>query len=500
MNENKKNDLNGFEDNDQEIKTEEKKIKETRMIHSLVTFAVLVGVMSAAIIHYEVDPHVPMFIGVIASACVALYLGYSWKRIEKAMMDGIYRALQSIMILAIIGILIGVWIVSGVVPAMIYYGLKLLSPSIFLVATVLICSITSLATGTSWGTMGTMGLALMGIATGLGIPSGVTAGAVISGAYFGDKLSPLSDTTNLAPAMAGTDVFTHIKFMLQSTLVAYVITLVFFAFMGFHYVSGGQTADLSSVNELSSGLKDAFNINPALLLPPLIVIVAMAFKIPAIPGITLGIIAGAICGMIFQWGDCSFGDILGCGMNGYESHIGIKSLDSLLTSGGLVNMMSSIALTMIAMMFGGIMEETGQLRVIVEKLMGLVKGPVGLVAMTEVTCMLSNVTMPEQYISIVVPGRMFAGAYKEKDLHPKTLSNALESAGTVTSALVPWNTCGVFIKATLGITTMTYLPYAVFNYSMPVICVVMAAMGLTLADKDGVTFRAAKKKEKSAAK
>ena len=185
----------------------EKKIKETKVIHSLVTFAVLVGVMSVAIIHYEVDPHVPMFIGVVAAACVALYLGYDWKRIEKSMMDGIYRALQSIMILAIIGILIGVWIVAGVVPAMIYYGLKLLSPSIFLLATVLICSITSLATGTSWGTMGTMGLALMGIAAGLGIPAGITAGAVISGAYFGDKMSPLSDTTNLAPAMAGSTQF-----------------------------------------------------------------------------------------------------------------------------------------------------------------------------------------------------------------------------------------------------------------------------------------------------
>ena len=475
----------------------EKKIKETKVIHSLVTFAVLVGVMSVAIIHYEVDPHVPMFIGVVAAACVALYLGYDWKRIEKSMMDGIYRALQSIMILAIIGILIGVWIVAGVVPAMIYYGLKLLSPSIFLLATVLICSITSLATGTSWGTMGTMGLALMGIAAGLGIPAGITAGAVISGAYFGDKMSPLSDTTNLAPAMAGTDVFTHIKFMMQSTLVAYIIALVFFTFMGFHYVSGGQTADLSAVNELSDGLRSTFNINPALLLPPLIVIVAMAFKIPAIPGITLGIIAGAICGIVFQWDSCTFGDIMGCGMGGYVSNTGVAALDDLLTSGGLTNMRSSIALTMIAMMFGGIMEETGQLRVIVEKLMGLVRGPVGLVAMTEITCVLSNATMPEQYISIVVPGRMYAGAYDKMGLHPKTLSNALESAGTVTSALIPWNTCGVFIKATLGIGTLSYLPFAVFNYSMPIICVVMAALGLTLANKDGVSFRKAKKLAKA---
>ena len=472
----------------------EKPIKETKVRHALITFAILVGVMFTAIKVYEVDPHIPMFIGVVAAAVMALYLGYKWEVIEKAMMDGIYRALQSIMILAIIGILIGVWIVGGVVPAMIYYGLKLLSPSIFLIATLLICSVTSLATGTSWGTMGTMGLALMGIATGLGIPAGVTAGAAISGSYFGDKLSPLSDTTNLAPAMAGTDVFTHIKFMLQSTLVAYGIAVVFFGFMGYHYVSSGAAADISAVEELSNGLKNSFTINPALLLPPIIVIAAMALKVPAIPGITLGIFSGAIIGMIAQ-GDCSFGDIMTCGMKGFTSETGIESLDDLLTSGGLVNMMSSIALTIIAMMFGGIMEVTKQLEVIVNKLMKLVKGPVGLVGMTEVTCIASNATMPEQYISIVVPGRMYADAYRQAGLHPKTLSNALESAGTVTSPLIPWNTCGVFIAGTLGVTASQYIPFAIFNYTMPIVCFVMAAMGITIANKDGISLRKARKEQ-----
>lgn len=476
-----------------ENKIREHTHRETKLWHALLSFGLLIVVMSVCIIHFKVDPHVPMFVGVIIASVMALALGYKWKEIEEAMMDGIYRALQAVVILIIIGILIGVWIVGGIVPAMVYYGLKLLSPGIFLVAAVLICSITSLATGTSWGTMGTMGLALMGIAVGLGIPAPAAAGAIISGAYFGDKLSPLSDTTNLAPAMAGTDVFTHIKFMLLPTGIAYGISLVVFGILSHHYVRSG-VADTSAVATISDGLKDMFNINPVLLLPPLIVILAVALKVPAIPGITLGIISGAVIGMIMQGSGCTFGNIMDCGMNGFVSKSGVSEIDELLTSGGILNMMSSVALTVIAMMFGGIMEKTKQLEVIVTKLMGLVKKPGGLVTMTEATCLLSNVTMPEQYISIVVPGRMFAEAYRKMGLHPKTLSNALESSGTVTSALVPWNTCGVFIKGTLNISAAAYGPFAVFNYVMPVVTIVMAYLGYTVAGPDGKRLGLRKKK------
>jgi len=477
----------------------EKKVRVPRtpkVYQALITFGILIVVMAVAIIVYGSPVHVPMFIGVIVAACMSLYLGYDWGFIEKAMMDGIYNALQAIIILIIVGILIGVWIVGGIVPAMIYYGLKLLSPSIFLVAALLICSITSLATGSSWGTMGTMGLALMGIATGLGIPAPMAAGAIISGAYFGDKMSPLSDTTNLAPAMAGTDVITHVKFMMLPTGVAYAISIVAFGIMGFMHTSNTGGADLSSIKEMSDGLSGMFNINPLLLLPPIIVIGAVAMKIPAIPGITLGIISGAIIGMIFQGDASSFGVILDAGMNGYTSNSGIKSIDSLLSTGGISNMMYSVSLTMIAMMFGGIMEKTKQLDVIVEKILRIAKRPATLVLTTEATCLLSNITMPEQYISIVVPGRMYAESYKNMGLHPKTLSNALEGSGTVTSALVPWNTCGVYILATLGVSTFQYFPYAIFNIAMPITVAVMAFMGLTLADKDGyrMTKRAQAKK------
>ena len=471
---------------------EEREIKQPKLYQALISFGGLVLVMMIGIKVFEVDPHIPMFVGVIIASIMAMVLGYKWSDIEKMMVDGISKAMQSILILAIVGMMVGTWLLSGTIPTMIYYGLKLLSPSIFLVAAVLICSITSLATGTSWGTMGTMGLALIGIGSGLGMPIGPTAGAVICGAYFGDKLSPLSDTTNLAPAMAGTDVFTHVKYMLKSTIVAYVISLVFFGIYGFMHASSGAV-DTSQAEMLIDGIRSTFNINPLLLLPPLVVILAIAFKVPAIPGITMGLIVAAVMAPLFQGNLAIFnddlelvhngvnlGDILNASLNGFICNTEIESLNDLLSTGGLMNMSSSILMTVIAMMFGGIMEGSGQLAVIIEAIIKHIKSDAGLVGATEATCVLSNVVMPEQYISILVPGRMYAPAYRERGIHPKSLSNALESAGTVTSCLVPWNTCGMFIKNTLGVSTMTYAPWAVFNYIMPIICLVMAFMGITV--------------------
>ena len=465
---------------------EEKAKKTTRkanLFEAMLSLLFLIAIMAVGIIVFGVDPHIPMFIGVVGAALMALWLGYEWENIEKFMMEGITRALQSVIILIIIGILVGMWIDAGVVPSMIYYGLQILSPGIFFIACVLICSITSLATGSSWGTMGTMGLALMGIGFGLGMAPGMTAGAVLSGAYFGDKMSPLSDTTNLAPAMAGTDVMTHVKFMLLPTGVTYVICLIFFGVLGFLQHTSGA-ADLSAVEEICGALQGRFTISPILLLPPVVVIVAVALKVPAIPGIALGILSGAILGLIVQ-PECTLGTLLDTGMYGFLPETGVEAVDDLLEAGGLMGMMFSVSLTILAMMFGGIMEATGQLEVIVSKLLKLVKGPASLVALTEVTCVLSNATMPEQYISIVIPGRMYAEEYRKMGLHPKTLSNALEGAGTVTSALIPWNTCGVYIEEALGIGVAQYGPWAVFNWLMPIINIVLAVPGLTIAQADG---------------
>ena len=441
---------------------------------ALLSFGVLVAIMAVGISVFGVDPHIPMIIGTAFAACVALWLGYKWDYIEKAMFDGIHQALQAIIILAVIGVLIGVWLVSGVVPTMIYYGLKIISPSFFLVATLLACSITSLATGTSWGTAGTIGLALMGVAAGLGIPLPMAAGAVISGAYFGDKMSPLSDTTNLAPAMSGTDVFTHVKFMIKSTAPVYVIVLVLYFILGMRF--GGGNTDMSNVQAIVGGLEEAFNINPLLLIPPVLVIVCIAMKMPAIPGIFIGVVSGGIVGMIFQGNN--LGDLFSCAFSGYVSETGFEALDDLLSAGGLEAMMYSISLTILAMTFGGIMEKTGQLEVIVNQLIKLARGTASLVGLTLLTCFASNATMPEQYISLVVPGRMYNATYRKRGLHPKMLSNCLEASGTVTSALVPWNTCGVYLTGILGVSTLQYAPWAFFNYLMPITVFVMTLFGL----------------------
>ncbi len=450
----------------------EKEVRKANFAEALFTFVSLTIIMFISIIKYEESPHIPMLIGVLIASLVALKIGYSWKFIENSMIKGISQAMQSIIILAIIGVLIGIWILAGVVPTMIYYGLMILKPSIFLVATVLITSITSLATGTSWGTAGTMGIALMGIASGLGIPAPVTAGAVLSGAYFGDKMSPLSDTTNLAPAMAGTDVFTHIKAMFKPTLIAYGLTLLIFGFLSLKYK--GASADLSNVDVIANGLKESFTISPILLLAPLVVIISIAKKLPAVPGISIGIIIAAILGPIYQ--GVNFGDILSAGLNGYVSNTGLEAVDKLLTTGGLNNMMSSISLTIIAMMFGGIAEETGILEAIVKKFLHRVKSVVGLVISTILTCFFTNATMPEQYISIVVPGRMFKNEYKDRKIDPRLLSSTLESGGTVTSAMIPWNTCGTYMSTVLGVSTVHYLPFLFFNLLMPLVQVIIVAI------------------------
>ena len=271
---------------------EKREIRKANLVEAVITFLSLTVVMAVSIIVFHVDPHVPMFIGVIIATLVSIKIGYKYEDLEQAMIDGIGKAMQSVLILMVIGMLIGVWMVSGLVPSMIYYGLQIIIPKIFLPATMIICSITSLATGTSWGTAGTMGIALMGIAQGLGIPAHITAGAVLSGAYFGDKMSPLSDTTNLAPAMAGTNVFSHVKYMMKPTVITYIISIAIFSFVGWQFGSG--SAEMSSIVELQNAISGQFSISPFLMLPPVIVIVAIAMKIPAIPGITLGIVIAAV--------------------------------------------------------------------------------------------------------------------------------------------------------------------------------------------------------------
>jgi NhaC family Na+:H+ antiporter len=447
---------------------------------ALISLVSLVVGISISIVKYGADPHIPMLLGVFVAAVFAYKAGYKWEVIQKGMLDGIANSLQAIVILCIIGILIGTWIVSGVVPTLLYYGLKILHPKIFLPATVLICALTSLATGTSWGTTGTLGIALIGIGKGLGFPLPIVAGAVLSGAYFGDKMSPLSDTTNLAPAMVGTDLYTHIKHMMYTTGVSFGLTLIIDTVLGFFY--GGGAENIESVNQILATLDKQFNINVLLLIPPILVMVGAYKKAPAIPGITMGVLSAALLGAILQGN--GFGDLLDAGYGGYVSKTGIDAVDSLLTKGGFTSMLYAISIVICAMMFGGIMEHTNQLKVIVNKILERAKSRGSLITATVLTCLGANLVLCDQYMAVVMGGRMYAQAYRDRGLHPKNLSRAVEDSATVTANLVPWNSGGAYQAATLGVATIAYLPFAFFNWLSPIVTLAYGWLGITIAPLD----------------
>ena len=450
--------------------------RDPHLWEALISILGLIVFISLAIVRYEADPHVPILLGVLVAAIIGLKAGFTWKEIETGMLNGITNALQAIVILAIIGILIGVWILSGVVPTLLYYGLKILHPKIFLPATLIICSITSLATGTSWGTAGTIGIALIGIGEGLGFPLPVVAGAVLSGAYFGDKMSPLSDTTNMTPAMVGTDLYTHIKHMTYTTGVSYGITLVIEAILGFFF--GGGQANLEKINQILAGIDAQFTINPLMLIPPAIVIVLAFRKIPAVPGIAIGILAAGILGVIFQGN--TFGGLLSSAYGGYTSNSGVEAVDNLLTKGGLDSMMYTISLVICAMMFGGIMEKTNQVRVVVNVILKKAQSTGSLIMATVLTAIGANLILCEQYMAIVMTSKMYAQAYKDKGLHPKNLSRAVEDSATVTANLVPWNSGGAYMTATLGVPTIAYLPFNFFCWLSPIVSMVYGWLNITI--------------------
>jgi NhaC family Na+:H+ antiporter len=443
---------------------------------ALISILGLVLFISLAIVRYKIDAHVPILLGVLIAGLIGLKAGFTWKEIETGMLNGITNSLQAIVILAIIGILIGVWILSGVVPTMLYYGLKILHPKIFLPAALIICSITSLATGTSWGTAGTIGIALIGIGAGLGFPLPLVAGVVLSGAYFGDKMSPLSDTTNMAPAMVGTDLYTHIKHMAYTTGVSYAVTLVIEIVIGFFY--GGGEANLETVNQILTGIDSQFSVNPLLLIPPLLVM-ALAFrKIPAVPGIVIGIIAAGILGVIFQGN--SFGSLLSAAYGGYASNSGVEAVDNLLTKGGFESMMYTISLVICAMMYGGIMEKTNQVRTVVNVILKKAKSTGSLITATVLTAIGANLILCEQYMAIVMTGKMYAQSYRDKGLHPKNLSRAVEDSATVTANLVPWNSGGAYMTATLGVATIAYLPFNFFCWISPIVSMLYGWFNITI--------------------
>ena len=454
-----------------------KEKKQATLSHALFTIIVLIASLFLGIVTFGADPHIPLLIGVIVAGAVAIFaLNYTWEEVESSIIDGIKLAMQAILILMIIGTLVGTWLLSGTVPTLIYYGLEILAPGIFLIATLLICSIVALSIGSSWTTAATIGIALIGVGTGFGLPPGAVAGAVVSGAYFGDKMSPLSDTTNLSPAMAGGDLFTHIKYMIWTTAPAYVISLIFFGVLGASYTT--EALDPGGIIEIQDALSGAFNLNPLLVIPPLLVIVIVIFKVPAIPGLLAGTILGGIFAAIFQ--GAGMADIIDAAHYGYYVDTGVEVVDDLISGGGLDYMMWTVSLIIIALSLGGIMESTGMLKAIGAFILKFAKGTGSLVLATILSCIFINIVSGDQYLALVVPGRMYKTTYEDRGLSPRVLSRALEGGGTLTSPFIPWNTCGAFMYSVLGVHPFVYAPFAVFNYTVPVINVIYAYIGFKI--------------------
>lgn len=424
----------------------------------------------------SVPVQIPLVAATVVAALVAWRLGHRWEALQSAMIEGIGLALGAILVLLVVGMLIATWIAAGIVPLMIVTGLKLLAPGVFLPATCMICAVVSLVTGSSWTTAGTVGIALIGVGAGLGIPPPWVAGAIISGAYFGDKMSPLSDTTNLAPGVTGVELFAHVRHMAWSAGPSLLLALVLYGVVGSR--AAGGAADTSAVVAMTSGVEGAFHLTGWLWLAPALVLALVGAKVPALPALMLGVVAGVAAAVIGQ--GMTLGRLAVIAYDGYVSSTGKPAVDELLSRGGMSSMYGTIGLIVCAMAFGGVMERAGLLERLASAILRLGKSRGGLVASTLGTCIGMNVVASDQYLAIVVPGRMFRPAYAKAGLHPKNLSRVLEDGGTLTSALVPWNTCGAYMFATLGVYPLAYLPYAFFNLISPMISLLLGYTGWTM--------------------
>ena len=458
-------------------------VRPATLAQALVPVGLLIGLLAGSVALFgdasSSGPNqIALMLAAGAGAVIGLRNGHSWPAIERGIVHGISVSMGALLILLAVGALIGTWILAGTVPTMIYYGLSLLAPSVFYAAACVICALVSLATGSSWTTAGTIGIALIGIATAQGLHLGVAAGAIISGAYFGDKMSALSDTTNLAPAVAGTDLFSHIRHMAWTTGPSFAIALVLFAAAGFVVPTPGSTDDLALIVE---ALQGEFVIGPHLLLPVVLVVALVMRRVPAFPALLIGALTGAACAVLFQ-GDAvvafvaepglsrPVAFIKGCWIalfDGFTLNSGTAALDDLLSRGGMSSMLVTVWLIISAMMFGAVMETTGQLEAVARRILSRVHSTGSLISATLLTAFGTNVLTSDQYISIVLPGRMFRAEYQRRGLDPKNLSRALEDGGTITSVLVPWNTCGAYMATTLGVATWTYAPFCFFNLINP---------------------------------
>jgi len=461
---------------------------------ALIPVVALIGMLAYNVFIYGDDSlagsnQFILLMGGAVAAMVGTYKGVKFEIMIEDVAKNIKSTTEPILILLMVGALAGTWLLSGIIPTMIYYGLQILNPTIFLAACVVICSVISVATGSSWTTSATVGIALIGIADALGVSVAMTAGAVLSGGYFGDKLSPLSDTTNLAPAMAGTDLFTHIRYMTITTVPTIIVTLIIFIIIGLNLDTTGQT----NPTEILQSIEASFNVSAWLFVVPVVVIALIIKKTPPLIALLLGTLLAAVAALIFQ--PDLVGLIGGDGLLTFETaYRGIidaitveitiptdnETLQGLFSAGGMYGMLGTIWLIICAMVFGGIMDAIGALERISEALLNLFTSTFGLFFSTVSSCLALNATASDQYLAIVVPGKMFAKAYEKKGLAPENLSRTLEDSGTVTSVLIPWNTCGAYHSGVLGVPVVDYFFYAIFNYLSPFVTLFFSAFNIKI--------------------
>jgi len=468
--------------------------KELSIFEALIPVVMLVAMLAYNVFVFGDDAlsGSNQFI-LLMGAAVAAIVGFCNKISYKRMMDEVAENIKStsgaLLILLMVGALAGTWLISGVIPAMIYYGLQILNPTIFLAACVIICAIISIATGSSWTTTATVGIALIGIGEALGISLGMTAGAVLSGAYFGDKLSPLSDTTNLAPAMAGGELFSHIKYMTITTIPTVVVTLIVFIIIGLNL----ETSGTANIEGILNSIDATFNINGWLFIVPIVVIALIVKKTPPLAALLVGTLLGGVFALLFQpeivMGITNSDTLtFESGYKGVLKAITVdtviptdnKALNDLFMATGMSGMLGTIWLILCAMVFGGIMDGIGALARISAALLSLAKTTFGLFASTVASCLALNVTASDQYLAIVVPGKMFSKAYADRGLAPENLSRTLEDSGTVTSVLIPWNTCGAYHSGVLGVSVADYFVYAIFNWLSPIMTLLFAALNIKI--------------------
>ena len=474
--------------------------KPPTLFDALIPIAALVVMLALSVYLFGSDSsygpnQIVLTLAAAISSIVAIKNGHKWFDLQKAMIAGISTAMVAILILLAVGALIGTWLMAGTVPSLIYYGMQILSPQWFYAAACLICSVAALATGSSWTVAGTLGVALIGVSMGLGLSTGIAAGAIISGAYFGDKMSPLSDTTNLAPAVVETDIFTHIRHMAWTTGPSYTVALFLFAIVGL----GTEThSDSLALQQLMATLEQNFNISVFALLPLMVVLYMAYKKIPPLPTILFGALLGGVLAVILQpevvlrfadSPDLSRGIAMTRGVwlalsDGFVSTTGVAEVDDLLTRGGMSSMLVTIWLIITALAFGAVLEHAGMLQRMIDGALKRAKSTGSLITTVVLSCIGINIVAADQYIAIVLPGKMYRAEFARRKLDPKNLSRVIEDSGTLTSPLVPWNTCGAYMAATLGVATLSYLPFVFFNLINPVVSVIYGFTGFTIVKLD----------------